>query len=95
MATPNTLTWNPQTGITGFNVYHKIGSPPVVGDPHINAALVPQSTPTYVDTVVADGDHFYAVTAMKSNGLESAFSNVVHKVIDSTFPPAPSGLLVV
>ncbi len=95
MATPNTLTWNPQTGITGFNVYRKVGSAPLKGDPHINAALIPQSTPTYVDTVTADGDYFYAVTAMGSNGLESNFSNVVDKVINTSPPPAPSGLTVV
>jgi hypothetical protein len=67
------LSWNDTgTQIAGYNVYRST----VSGGPYsiINSALV---VPTnYTDTSVVSGTtYFYAVTAVGTSGVESAFSN--------------------
>jgi hypothetical protein len=67
------LSWNDTgTQIAGYNVYRST----VSGGPYsiINSALV---VPTnYTDTSVVYGTtYFYAVTAVGTSGVESAFSN--------------------
>jgi fibronectin type 3 domain-containing protein len=96
MSTTNTLTWNKnvESDLAGYNVYRRIGSAPLKGDVKVNSVLVPGATPTYVDSVSVDGDYFYAVTAVDTAGNESAFSNVVDKVVNTVPPSAPTGLAV-
>jgi hypothetical protein len=50
---------------------------------------------TYTWTGLADGTHYFAVTAFDTSGNESAYSNVVPKTIDSTPPEVPPNLRIV
>ena len=49
----------------------------------------------YVDTVTADGDYFYGLTAVDTANNESLLSATVHKVVDLVPPTPPTGLTVV
>lgn len=91
MPTTNTLTWSksPEPDVAKYNIYRKNGSAPV--KPGDRLASTPQGTTDpiiFVDTVTADGDWFYAVTAVDTSNNESGLSNVKDKVVDAT-PPAP------
>ena len=70
-----TLNWEAgPSSVEGYNVYRS----EVSGGPYqrINSSLV--TSPTYVDTTVQSGGHyFYVVTSLKKNGDESAYSNEV------------------
>jgi fibronectin type 3 domain-containing protein len=67
------LSWSDTSAqIAGYNVYRSA----VSGGPYskINAALVAPTN--YSDTSVVSGTtYFYAVTAVGTSGMESAFSN--------------------
>jgi len=97
MSTTNTLTWDrsPESDVAKYNIYRKNGSAPA--KPGDRLASTPQiaTTPvTFVDTVTADGDWFYAVTAVDTSNNESALSAVKDKLVDSVPPTAPTGLTV-
>jgi len=98
MPTTNTLTWtkNPEPDVAKYNVYRKIGAAPTrtAGDLF---ASIPNTaaTPTFVDTVTADGDYFYAVTAVDTANNESPLSAAKDKMVDLVPPSAPVGLVVV
>ena len=70
-----TLTWEPgPSSVEGYYVYRS----DVSGGPYqrITSALV--TLPTYTDTAVQGGGHyFYVVTSVKKNDEESAYSNEV------------------
>jgi hypothetical protein len=70
-----TLSWEAgPSSVEGYYVYRS----EVSGGPYqrITSSLVP--SPTYRDTTVQDGGHyFYVVTSVKKNGDESAYSNEV------------------
>ena len=92
----NTLTWNKnaETTVVGYNVYRNIGSAPTkIASEKVNTTVIP--TLTYIDVVSADGDYFYAVTAVDTVGQESGISNVVDKVVSAIPPQPPTGLTVV
>ena len=98
MSTTNTLTWNKNTepDVAKYNVYRNIGSAPTKTPGNLVASVANTSaSPTYADVVSADGDYFYAVTAVDTSNNESALSVVKDKVVDSVPPQAPSGLVVV
>ena len=76
-----TLNWEPgPSSIEGYYVYRS----DVSGGPYqrISSALV--TSPTYTDTTVQGGGHyFYVVTSVKKNGEESPYSNEVDVTIPS------------
>ncbi|HEX8926484.1 MAG TPA: choice-of-anchor D domain-containing protein [Terriglobales bacterium] len=66
-----TVAWSEAASVTGFNVYRSSTS----GSSYtkINTSLI--STTSYVDTAVSAGaTYYYVVTAVDSNGVESAYS---------------------
>lgn len=98
MPTTNTLTWNknPEPDVAKYNVYRQIGSAPTKTPSNLIASVANTSaSPSYADTVSADGDYFYAVTAVDTSNNESALSAVKDKVVDSVPPSPPTGLTVV
>ena len=98
MATTNTLTWNknPEPDVAKYNIYRNIGSAPIKAFNNLIASVANTSaSPTYADVVSADGDYFYAVTAVDTSNNESALSVVKDKVVDSVPPSPPVGLVVV
>lgn len=98
MPTTNTLTWDrgPEPDIAKYNIYRKNGSAPVKpGDRLASVPQVAASPVTFVDTVSADGDWFYAVTAVDTSNNESGLSAIKDKLVDSVPPAPPTGLNVV
>ena len=96
MATTNTLTWNknPEADVAKYNVYRSVGAAPTKVAANLFAS-VPSTVLTYVDTVTADGNYFYGLTAVDTANNESLLSATVHKVVDLVPPSQPSGLTVV
>ena len=96
MATTNTLTWNknPEADVAKYNIYRSVGTAPIRGASNLLAS-VPSTLLIYVDTVTADGDYFYGITAVDTANNESPLSATVHKVVDLVPPSQPSGLTVV
>lgn len=97
MVTNNILTWNANPaseGVVKYNIYRKIGSAPskVAGDLF---ASVPATQTTFTDSVTADGDYFYAITASDLANNESGLTAPKDKVVDATPPSIPTGLSVV
>ena len=91
MATTNTVTWtkSPETDVVKYNIYRKNGAAPAVpGDRLASTPQIATTPVTYVDTVTADGDWFYGVTAVDTAGNESVLSNIKDKLVD-TLPPQP------
>jgi hypothetical protein len=75
MPTPNTLTWNPDTSATSFNVYRGSSSLSVQDNnvPYASGII----GDTYSDTAVVQGaQYFYQITGV-SAGVESARSPVI------------------
>jgi len=74
-----TLTWTASTsGVAGYNVYRGVQS----GGPYTRINSVLEAPTNYVDNTVQPGcTYYYVVTAVDSNGLESAYSNEVVAVI--------------
>ena len=63
---------------------------------YIQSAVVTVPTTTYTVTDLPEGTHYFAVTAFDADGLESAYSAEVSKVIQgTTVPPIPPDGLVV
>ena len=95
-----TLTWtNPTTNTDGsaltlasVNVYRGTSAT----GPWSNIGSVKAADPaTYTDTTATDGaTEYYYVTAVGSDGNESAPSSIVSKAIPSAVPNPPSGLTV-
>jgi len=85
-----TLNWanNPETNITGYNVYRSL----VSGGSYVkvNATLVPTST--YADMGLSNGTpYFYVVRAVNDSGEESGNSNEA-VATPMPLPAAPTGL---
>ena len=95
MATTNTLTWNknPEADVAKYNVYRSVGAAPTKVAANLFAS-VPSTVLTYVDTVTADGDYFYGLTAVDTSNNESLLSATVRKVVDLVPPSPPTGLVV-
>lgn len=75
------LSWTDTSSVAGYNVYQTT----VSGGPYTKLTSSLDTLPSYTDSTVTDGQtYYYVVTAVGSNGLESAYSNVVSAVI-----PAP------
>jgi hypothetical protein len=63
------LSWNPSTGVTGYNVYRSTASNGSYAK--INPSIDPNTT--YSDTTVASGQvYYYEATSVNSSGQESA-----------------------
>ena len=73
------LTWVESTStVVGYNVYRGVQS----GGPYTRINSVLEASTSYVDYTVQSGwTYYYVVTAVDSNGLESAYSNQVVAVI--------------
>ena len=73
------LTWVESTSsVVGYNVYRGAQS----GGPYTRINSVLEASTSYVDYTVQSGcTYYYVVTAVDSNGLESAYSNEVVAVI--------------
>ena len=73
------LTWVESTSsVVGYNVYRGVQS----GGPYMRINSVLEAPTSYVDYTVQSGcTYYYVVTAVDSNGLESAYSNEVVAVI--------------
>jgi hypothetical protein len=77
------LTWDASTSadVVGYNVYRS----DVSGGPYtlLNASI-PGSTLTYTDeTVQAGTTYYYVVTAVNTEGIESAYSNEASALVPS------------
>jgi hypothetical protein len=76
-----TLAWTPSNAsLNGYNAYRSASS----GGPwtRLNASLLPLAS--YSDSTVQDGQtYFYAVSAVGTNGVESAMSDPVSVLIPS------------
>ena len=70
------LQWQASTssGVIGYNVYRST----VSGGPYTNIVTSPVPTASYTDSSVSSGTtYYYVVTAVASNGSESAYSSEV------------------
>lgn len=97
MSTTNTLLWDrgPESDIAKYNIYRKNGSAPAKpGDLLASTPQIATTPVKFVDTVTADGDWFYAVTAVDTSNNESGLSNIKDKLVDSVPPAPPTGLTV-
>lgn len=97
MPTTNSLTWNknPEPDVAKYNIYRAIGAAPTKTPSQLFASVPNTSaTPTFTDTVTADGEYFYALTAVDTSNNESALSLPKSKVVDLVPPSAPTGLAV-
>jgi HYDIN/CFA65/VesB family protein len=66
------LSWDASSGAVGYNVYRGT----VSGGPYALLTGSPITITTFTDTNVQAGQsYYYAVTALNSNGVESALSN--------------------
>jgi predicted phage tail protein len=91
-----TLTWiapttntdgTPLTNLSWFNIWRGPNSEALSVITHVNANVT-----TYKDTALAAGEYFWRVTAVNSESVESAPSELVTLIIGSTVPktqPAP------
>jgi hypothetical protein len=77
------LTWDASisTDVVGYNVYRS----GVSGGPYAQlSASIPAGTLTYTDTTVQAGlTYYYVVTAVDSQGNESAYSNEASALVPS------------
>ena len=60
----------------------------------LNPTLPDPANPEYTLENVADGTHYWVLTAADLSNNESGFSNEVSTTIDSTPPAPPSGLSI-
>jgi hypothetical protein len=75
-----TLTWNASTtsGVTGYRAYRGTSS----AGPYSALNSSPNPQLKYVDSTVQAGTtYYYAVTAVRSDGTESVYSNAVSAAI--------------
>ena len=102
-----TFTWdaNTETDLAKYKLYQAetVGGPytkaQVVGEGNLKAIimlgdLADVANPEYTLTDVADGRHYWVLTAADLTNLESGFSNEVTTIIDSTPPGPPGGLTI-
>jgi len=76
-----TLNWNSESGVVGYNVYRRS----VDSDPWIVLNAFWDPAASYTDSTVLSGQSYsYAVSAIGSDGLESALSEIVSVTIPST-----------
>jgi fibronectin type 3 domain-containing protein len=77
-----TLSWTASSSsISGYNIYRSI----VSGGPYaqVNSSIL--TTPSYTDQAVAAGStYYYRVTAVGTNGMQSAYSNEATVVVPSS-----------
>ncbi len=102
-----TFRWdaNTETDLAKYKLY-QAGT---AGGPYIKAQVVGEgnlvaivllanlpdpANPEYTLTGVADGRHYWVLTAADLSNNESGFSNEVTTVIDSTPPAPPGGLSI-
>ena len=74
------LSWSPSTSsnITGYNVYRSTNA----GGSYARINSSPTNTTKYADGNVAAGEtYYYVVTALSSNGEESAYSNQISAAV--------------
>jgi hypothetical protein len=90
-----TLTWAPDTGATGFNVYRSTSATGAF----VSLTATPITTltaPSFIDSAVAQGTtYFWCVTALatiSTGPFESACSTVVTGTIPKEPTGAPSGV---
>jgi hypothetical protein len=72
------LSWNASTttDVTGYNVYRAVYTTSCGSFSRINSSL--NASMSYTDSSVANGTSYcYAATAVDSNNMESAYSNIV------------------
>jgi len=66
------LTWSASNNAVGYNVYRAT----VAAGPFTNLTSVPTPNLSFTDVAVSSGQtYYYFVTAVDTNGLESAYSN--------------------
>lgn len=83
------VTWNandPAEGVTGYNIYDKVGSGATVKVGTVAAVT------TFTIPSVVDGTHTVTVTAFDASGNESAPSDPASITVDTTAPTKPSNL---
>jgi Abnormal spindle-like microcephaly-assoc'd, ASPM-SPD-2-Hydin/Transmembrane protein 131-like N-terminal len=79
------LSWNASTSqnVVGYNVYRSDQS----GGPYTKINPVLDSTTSYTDTSVVDGDtYYYVTTAVNSDNEESGYSNQAQATIPCSSP---------
>jgi fibronectin type 3 domain-containing protein len=76
------LSWSPSTSqVIGYFIYRGTAS----GGPYSKIESSIDSSTSYVDTSVADGQiYYYVVTSVDSSNVESAYSNQVAVTIPSS-----------
>lgn len=102
-----TFRWdaNPETDLAKYKLYQAetAGGPytkaQVVGEGNLVAImlladLADPANPEYTLTDVADGQHYWVLTAADLTNNESGFSNEVTTIIDTTPPAPPSNLSI-
>ena len=102
-----TFRWNPnsETDLVKYKLYQaETADGPyikaqVVGEGNLVAIILladlqNPAIPEYTLTGVADGQHYWVLTAADMSNNESGFSNEVTTIIDSTPPAPPSGLSI-
>ena len=68
-----TLTWNPSSGATSYNIYWSTSS----GVSKTTGTLIPNVTSPFIDNTISQATtYYYVVTAVNSNG-ESSESNKI------------------
>ncbi len=82
-----TLEWNPNTesDLASYKIYQSNTSGVY------NTGTNVGDVTTYTLTL-PDGNWYFALTALDTNGNESGYSNEVTTVLDSTAPANPAGL---
>jgi len=91
-ATDVTFRWNANTesDLAGYRLYETETSGVYVYGNGNQVATIPAGTETVTLDNVADGHHYWVLTAYDTSNNESGRSNEVSAVIDS-IPPAPPG----
>ena len=85
-----TLSWDPSPtgGIANYRLYR--GG---VSGNYTNSTSTAQSTTTTVSNLVVGATCYFAVTAVSTNGLESAFSNEISYTVPAASNPPPTIVL--
>lgn len=79
---------NTETDLAGYRLYQSATSG-AYGSTFITE--IPAGTQTYTQLGVAEGTHFWVLTAFDIAGNESGYSNEVVLVVDETPPEPPTG----
>jgi fibronectin type 3 domain-containing protein len=76
------LSWNASTStdVSGYNIYRAVYTTSCGSFSRINSSL--NASMSYTDSTVANSTSYcYAATAVDSNNLESAYSNIVSNLV--------------